>query len=226
MLGNAAPTSYDLRFSLLGIPVRVHPLFWLIAAMLGWSSKPELTVNWVGCVFLSVLVHEMGHALVARHYGWPPEIVLYGLGGYAQFSPSWGHSTSRAVKVLIAGPGAGFVLFGLVCGLEQVLISNQLVIDERWLWVYVWIHFMKDINLWWGLINLLPVFPLDGGQISRLLFMHWFPRSGYATALKLSILTAGSFAAFAFHFGQQYTAFMFFILAVESWQALRGEGRF
>lgn len=66
-------TPYDLRFQLLGMPVRVHPLFWLVAAMLGWRNENiPLVLIWVGCVFVSILVHEYGHGLVVvpsvRHH--------------------------------------------------------------------------------------------------------------------------------------------------------------
>ena len=61
-------TPYDLRFNLFGIPVRVHPLFWLVAAILGAGSDPDPIelLLWIGTVFVSILIHEMGHALAAR----------------------------------------------------------------------------------------------------------------------------------------------------------------
>jgi hypothetical protein len=55
------PTRYDLRFNLAGFPVRVHPLFWLIAVLLGYSSGDPLQILiWVVVVFVSILIHEMG----------------------------------------------------------------------------------------------------------------------------------------------------------------------
>ena len=54
-------TPYDLRFHALGIPVRVHPLFWLGAALLaGRADDLAVIVIWVACVFVSILVHEYG----------------------------------------------------------------------------------------------------------------------------------------------------------------------
>ena len=77
MLG-ASETPYDLRFHFLGIPVRVHPLFWLISAMLGWQpNNIPAVLTWIACVFLSILVHEYGHGGVARIYGCKPAIVLW-----------------------------------------------------------------------------------------------------------------------------------------------------
>ena len=72
------PTAYDLQFRVAGIPVRVHPLFWLMTLILGAQGKPgpELLI-WVAVVFVSVLAHELGHACLHRYFGQPARIVLY-----------------------------------------------------------------------------------------------------------------------------------------------------
>ncbi|MGA7498165.1 MAG: Zn-dependent protease, partial [Isosphaeraceae bacterium] len=81
MLGTST-TPYDLRFRFLDIPVRIHPLFWLMAAVLGFQENniPAVLI-WIGCVLVSILVHEYGHGLMAKHFHGSPSIVLYGLGG-------------------------------------------------------------------------------------------------------------------------------------------------
>src|SRR5437899_154170 len=57
MLAMPEPTDFDLRFRLLGIPVRVHPLFWLVTAIMGYDQHhPRLTLIWIVCVFVSILV--------------------------------------------------------------------------------------------------------------------------------------------------------------------------
>src|SRR5260221_3686115 len=122
MLGNVEPTPFDLKFSLFGIPVRVHPLFWVMAAVIGWRGKDvNLTFICVVCIFFSILIHELGHALTAQAFGWPPHIVLYSFGGYASFIPAWGHTTGRSILVLFAGPGAGFLFYAVIRGVEQML---------------------------------------------------------------------------------------------------------
>ncbi|MEZ6147021.1 MAG: hypothetical protein R3B91_16710 [Planctomycetaceae bacterium] len=83
MFGPVQPTPYDLTFSLFGIPVRVIAWFWLTAVILGFSSVhigPEYLLAWVAIVFVSILVHELGHALVAAAFGYPPRILLYHFG--------------------------------------------------------------------------------------------------------------------------------------------------
>lgn len=223
MLGNVNPTPIDLRFSLFGIPVRVHPFFWLFSALLGWNQDPRLTLVWIACVFLSILVHEFGHALTAKYFGYPPHVVLYSFGGYAAFQPYWGYTTRRAVLILFAGPGAGFLLFFVILGVQELLRRFELFPrNEEQLLLLVWaLGSLKYINLWWGLVNLLPVYPLDGGQISRHLMTHW-RRDGVDLSVKISLVVAVGCAVYFFSNQQQYAGILFALLAYESYQMLRG----
>ena len=85
------PTQYDLRFTVAGIPVRVHPLFWLIALLLGAAGDPLLLPAWVLVIFVSILIHELGHALAFRRVGQDSRIVLHMAGGLTiPESVSWG----------------------------------------------------------------------------------------------------------------------------------------
>jgi stage IV sporulation protein FB len=232
MLGNAAPTPYDLRFSLFGIPVRVHPLFWVFSAVMGWApGNLKLTAIWVGCVFVSILVHELGHALTARYYRSSPEIVLYLFGGYAAFYPIWGRSTARSILILFAGPGAGFLLYAVIHALSLAFNLQGVPPYPYAMWTvgdYVsWtVEQLEFINLWWGLVNLLPVFPLDGGQIASAGLSHWRPYDGEQLALKLSLATAIVVIALAFKFDYTYVAILFASLAFSNFEALQGGGRF
>lgn len=223
MLGNAAPTQFDLRFSLFGIPIRVHPLFWVCGAVGGWRPDDfNLTFVWIGCLFISILIHELGHALSALRFGWPPEIVLYVFGGYASYHPGRGHTTGKRVAILLAGPGAGFVLFGIVWGLEWVFRHYRLFPAGEGLKYLVYFFLqMKWVNLWWGLVNLLPVYPLDGGQISRELLTHWRYRDGLEISLKLSLVVGAAVAVFFFKQELRWPAILFAMLAVESLQNLQ-----
>ena len=68
MLGEPPRTQWDLHFPLFGFPVRVHPFFWAVALLMGFRSSPRLIdlLLWVAAVFLAILVHELGHAIVMR----------------------------------------------------------------------------------------------------------------------------------------------------------------
>ena len=87
-------TQYDVRFSVAGIPVRVSPFFWLVTLLFGASGGTDAVglLTWVAVVFVSILIHEMGHALVQRYYGWEPSIILYQMGGLATYNTGF---TSR-----------------------------------------------------------------------------------------------------------------------------------
>src|SRR5271168_3561679 len=109
-----AETPYDLRFRALGIPVRVHPLFWIMGLLMARNADglPEM-VLWVACVFFSILVHEYGHGLTAKRFGSSPSIVLW-MGGGLCSSEANRQTPLQRLAVVLWGPGAGFVLCGLV----------------------------------------------------------------------------------------------------------------
>jgi stage IV sporulation protein FB len=213
MLGQIGPTEFDLNFRAFGVPVRVHPIFWLTSAWLAWNMTPsgpqetqflpKLIVG-ILCIFVAILVHELGHALMNRRFGFHSEIVLYILGGYAT---STRHSTWRDIAVSAAGPGAGFLLFGAswlgIYAYGGVLKQNGDAISDLALHALVVSFF---INLVWNLVNLLPVSPLDGGQISREFFVWLRPRDGYAIHLQLAMLAAGAVALYSLYCYTQKTA--------------------
>jgi membrane-associated protease RseP (regulator of RpoE activity) len=148
---------------------------------------------WIACLFMSILVHEMGHAVAARYFGWPPEVFLYQFGGLAVFQPYHGYTTTRSVIVSFAGPLAGFVLGAMFLTVPfiAVLFNVELTANMEFaLMQLIWINFA------WGLVNLLPVLPLDGGQIAKALLGRFRPRDGYDLSLKLSMVVAAMAAAF------------------------------
>jgi stage IV sporulation protein FB len=231
MFGPVGTTPYDLRFRLFGIPVTVIPWFWVAALVTGWMPRtnefPSLLAIWVGCFFVSILIHEMGHALTALAFGWPPEVYLYGFGGLAVYRPTSGRTTGRSVLISFAGPAAGFVLYGLVVVAQQLIVRSawfENLGDASQLRVAYFIIQMKWINLVWGLVNLVPVLPLDGGRIAEALLIRFRPWDGPRLAAVVSVLAAGV-AAFYFvmhreRFGM-YPVFFFGILAFSNIQSMQ-----
>ncbi|RPJ20761.1 MAG: peptidase [Chloroflexi bacterium] len=239
------PTRYDLNFSLAGIPVRVHPLFWLIAVLLGSSGDILLLPIWVLVIFVSILVHELGHALAFRRYGQESRIVLHFAGGLTIPEPvSWGsgyanvaHSPNQQIFISLAGPGAGFGLAALVIGF--VLITGGSV-GTTWLLgliplplnalmpfggriLNVLVSLLLWVNVFWGLINLVPVYPLDGGNVSRHLILKADPMDGVRKSLWISVI-AGVLVALAglLLLRSLYMALLFGFLAFQSYQSLQG----
>ncbi len=236
LIGEPPRTQGDLNFVLFGFPVRVHPFFWLIALLLGMRVKDPVSVLiWVGAVFVSILVHELGHAFAIRRFGGQAWITLYGMGGLASSNDA--HRTPRTqILISAAGPAAGFafaalVIFGINLAGHEVHFVRSLV-PVRYdpfaaprLDILVW--YLLSINILWGFLNLLPVYPLDGGQIAREVLLQQNPAKGITQSLWLSVFTAACLAMFSFSRGSIYMAFMFGFLAYSSYttvQAYTGRG--
>ena len=115
-----------LRFSILGIPVQVQFWFWITMAFIGGglhaanSTEILLVVVFMFAGFLSILVHEMGHALMIRKYGLPTSITLQAFGGFASY-PAGRLDRKQSFIVTAAGPGVQFILGLLLIGLARVL---------------------------------------------------------------------------------------------------------
>ncbi len=148
-----------LSFRLFGFPVTIHASFVVIVLAFGLLSVPLVeAVVWLVVVTVSVIAHELGHAAVAAPAGGEPRIDLYGLAGLTRWNP--GRSgRGRRVAVSLAGPGAG-VLFGLL-----VLAVGTAVDPEPGTLTEFAFERAIFANMLWGLVNLLPMLPLDGGQV-------------------------------------------------------------
>jgi stage IV sporulation protein FB len=242
MLGEPAPTQYDLKFWLFGIPVRIDPWFWLVALILGYSSRdPVALASWVLAVFVSILIHELGHAFVMRAYGFRPWIVLYGMGGltcrdtgYAYRSK--GNDSLGQILISFAGPAAGFLLAAvLVLAFLGAGYGGQLSLggplgltpgvqlsNTRFAFLINQIFF---ISVAWGLVNLLPIYPLDGGQIAREILLKFNSRDGIRWSLVLSIAAAVAMAAYGLvQWQDKYVAFLFGYFAFSNYVTLQNYG--
>jgi membrane-associated protease RseP (regulator of RpoE activity) len=227
VFGIPQPTQFDLHWRMFGIDVRVHPLFWLFSAVLGWGftgGRLDSLAVWVVVVFVSVLVHELGHVLTGRIFGSSGHILLYSFGGLALGSNNLGRRWQR-ILVLFAGPLAGFLLAAVTFAtlLLVPLPSNPLLREA--------VGMVLVVNIGWGILNLLPIFPLDGGQISREVLEGSLGHRGLLISFGISV---GVAAALAVHmvwplpfipFGGHsiYNAIFFALLAVSSYQLLQAE---
>ncbi len=232
MFGTVQPTQFDFTFSLLGIPVRVSAWFWLAGVILGYSALEngvQFLLSWLLVLFVSILIHELGHALVARYFGYSPRILLYHFGGLAMFEPYFGFTKGKSIAISFAGPLAGFLFYGLVRVFEATAMPGLLrSLSEANAYLLFDVVFqLKYINLFWGLINLLPVLPLDGGQICREVCSSFSPRHGIGIALKIAIVFAGAAAVFFFSQGRTYSAMLFAMLCASNVSMLQeGRGRY
>ena len=193
MIYGDAQSSFDLRFRLLGFPVRVSPFFFLVSGLFGsgLALQPNLgwpyLFLWIGLSFISILIHELGHALAYRLFGSPAEITLHGFGGYAQ-----GYRLPRPwqrIIVSLAGPVAQLLLAGLVYGSDFFTnwSMQHLLLTATW-------TFLMWMNVVWALLNLVPVLPLDGGNVMREVLAITRVRNPDAAAHLVSVGVAGLLA--------------------------------
>jgi len=193
----------DLRFRLLGFPVSVQPAFLMllgIYALFALQRQEPLyaMISWSVVVFVSILVHELGHAQMARTFRVPVQgITLHGFGGHV--THGGGASAGQSLAISLAGPFAGLALGFGTLALSPMLPSNAVVgtIVGDLLWV----------NIGWSIVNLLPMMPLDGGNAlrsalslkwSRYKATRWAAMSGVTVGLVLvavGLKTSGIFLA-------------------------------
>lgn len=179
-----------LRFNLFGFPVAIHWSFWITAAMLSgllYANTPEqfqATLLAVAVVGVSILWHELGHTFFMRRFGGGrPNIYLYWLGGLASTQTS-GFSDKQRLVIAAAGPGAGFILAALFyfAFTMQWHLQSGLLFYALWTGLY--------INVVWSILNLIPVYPLDGGQIMEAALGGRNPRLVYQISFLVAITVA------------------------------------
>lgn len=152
-----------IHFTIFGIPVRIQPFFWITLAIIGGAGSAASSdamlriVLFIIAGFISILVHELGHALTARKFGAHSSITLQAFGGYAAYS---GVRLTRPQTFAVTAAGPVVQIF---LGLAVLfLLPNLPKITPQagyFLSTLVW------ISLAWALLNLLPILPLDGGQM-------------------------------------------------------------
>jgi Zn-dependent protease len=205
-------------FSIAGIPVTIHPAFFAVILVLGivYLGTPVYLVTWVLIATASILLHEFGHAIAFRAYGLRPSVSLVGFGGLTsadsegvdgdRFTP-WRH-----IVVSLAGPLSALLLLGVPAylvaeangfdpwtslGLRRSLDPAEVILGQV---VY--------INVGWSLLNLLPVLPLDGGNVVAAVFEIFVKDKGRRIANVISIVIAVAASVWAVTEGYTFAPIM------------------
>jgi len=143
-----------MTLRILGFPVTFHVSAWIVAAfaMITTYGRDLGASVAVGLfILLSALLHELGHAFVARAQGLDPvSILLHGFGGWTRHEPC--DTPRQQIVLTAAGPLAGLVPGLLVLGFLRIHPGTSPLPE-----IFGW------INVGWSLFNLLPMRPLDGG---------------------------------------------------------------
>lgn len=206
-----------LHFKLFGFPVTIHWMFWVILAMLfgGLDPNPSpeslkrLILSMVAA-FLSILIHELGHAFTMRHYGARASILLHSMGGLAFADRSF--SRGKSIIVSLAGPLVE-IIFGLIVwelmrrGLNGPTQVNYFLAQFAF------------ISIYWGILNLVPIYPLDGGHI----MVHTLGPRLIKVSIIISIVLAIGIGIFLLLGGSYFGGLVLGYIAYENFKRLRGQ---
>jgi Zn-dependent protease len=216
-------------FKFGGIQVYLHFSWFIVAAYeftqrVGAYERPIWSALEYLALFAIVLLHEFGHALACRQTGGIADrIVLWPLGGIAFVDPP--RRPGAVLWSIAAGPLVNVVLFPILSILLVLMRARGLAEENPDLYRFVFM--VGFINGWLLVFNLLPVYPLDGGQILRAVL--WFPlveirslQIASVIGLVGSIVLAGVFLLLGMSIF--WTAVMVFFLlsrAIAGWQSAK-----
>jgi stage IV sporulation protein FB len=202
--------------TIAGIPVRVQPAFFILIVLLGLVLYPPVyAATWVGIATASVLIHELGHAVAFRFFGLRPSITLNAMGGLTSaaidqpdappFNPG------RSIVTSLAGPLSALALLGIPAFLVihgmgvnpfslrwyhdvgMAMQTTSAGFGEDWVLAtpfQVVLGQIAYINIVWSILNLVPILPLDGGNVVASLVQLVIPRHGRRVANGLSVVAA------------------------------------
>lgn len=209
-----------LHFRIFGVPVTVQPFFWLTLAVLGAMNTGGITAGnspmglllialFVIAGFISILVHELGHAMAARMFGARVEIVLQAFGGFARYTTA-GITRLQSLIISAAGPVVQLLLGTAIYYASRMLPELQPAGAFFLFWL-IWISWV------WAIFNLLPILPLDGGRILQAAL----GRQRIHITLWISIIAAVLIALYAASVREPFIAIFLAMFGWQSWQALQ-----
>ena len=215
-----------------GHEISISPIFLVLIGVfvfLGLNSLSQLPYQlmWAPVLFGSILLHELGHAAATKKCGFgTSKIILHGFGGVA-ISRRSNEQPKDGIFIALAGPAVTFVLalvsgllwlgFGLVAGSQPPMALAV---------VGHFFALMTLANIFWLVLNLLPINPLDGGHA----LMHFFRKRGKSRtkatiqAAKISLVAIGVTALLTllvFNVGGIFLIFIFGYLGYMNWQILQ-----
>jgi membrane-associated protease RseP (regulator of RpoE activity) len=159
-----------------GVELKIAPDFWalpVLAALFVLVREQPERLGYVpvftAIVLLSVLVHEVSHAVAGLRFGAPAHKIAIGFFGGLAFFERWPPKKTEAALVLFAGPASNAVLAALTYGLLQLISPDQQVIATT-------LMMAATLNVALFVVNLLPAVPLDGGRLAWLGLQLFFDR--------------------------------------------------
>jgi stage IV sporulation protein FB len=198
------------------IPITIYSSFWIMAAvialLLGQGDFITILI-WIPVIFLSVLFHEFGHALTALLFGRKPRIELVAMGGLTYHDgdklPFW-----KQFFITLNGPVFGFMIVIAVFLLKDIPAFSAGYTGQL-------LEQILLVNIFWTVVNLLPVLPLDGGQLLRLTLEKFFPYKGLRYAFLCSAILSLGFCLLLFLTQSFLAGAIFFLFAFENFDNFR-----
>lgn len=230
-LRSSCYTTGMFEFRLFRTPIRVQLWFFILAVFIGQGLMPAdnalvAMAAWIAIVFIGVLAHEFGHALAGRMYGLVPEITLHGMGGVTSWAAGRRLSPQQNIVISVAGPAVGITLGTLalfIFGGSMFFVAAPGLVDlpregrqlvQAWIWV----------NLGWGLLNLVPIVPLDGGHIVASLahLVRGNAYRGQVAAHWVSLFVLAALGAYVLASPQWRSLWNLLLLGLLAWSNLAG----
>ena len=203
------------RFKLFGFPISIHWSFLILPILWGSQSGPDAidqtrsVLIYIIGFFISIVGHELGHALAYRSFGGSAQIMIHAMGGMAVSHGSF----NRKQKIIITSAGP---LFGLAMGIICLLLPMFLDLGSMSKYLIKFLNLMIFLNIFWSFFNLLPIIPLDGGQ----LLGHIMHEKKPVLRGQIGGITAGLAALFLFLIlGSIFGAILLGYLAYQNFKA-------
>ncbi|MFP4600933.1 MAG: site-2 protease family protein [Persicimonas sp.] len=223
-------------FTYRNVDVAVSPWYLLLMAFIVFgpllragggmqASGMASGILFAVAVTVSLLVHEFGHAFVSKHYSLSPSVLLHAFGGLCMHRPA--ETDAKDALILGAGPAAGLAL-GAGVFLAQIFVLPMLPLGSAGPVIGEFAMYLLWVNIVWSLVNLLlPIWPLDGGQLFHLGLRRFMEESrAQDLALKVSIfflIPAGIISLL--YLKQFFIGLLCFFLLMNNVSALRSGGQ-
>lgn len=180
-LGSIGRTTIAVDFTFLIL------IAFFVASFYNPAAGIHYALLWAPVLFLSILLHELAHAAAIALFGYgPSQIILGGMGGVtinARRARPW-----HDMLISLAGPLASFgIFFGAIWMYAGIPIMRR---DPM---LAAFLPLLWQANAWWGIFNLIPVSPLDGGHVVRNFFrMFLSERTAFAIAVWIGIVAGAA----------------------------------
>ncbi len=200
-------------FNINGIPIGITPWFFCLMAILAFFVADGNIVH--GIMFaivgsISIGIHEFGHATVAKRYGLNPQVILGGLGGITQYRSA---NAKQSLWITLWGPLSDLILAALSFGIILLFAYFAPSFLPEHAYMELFLSYMLWINLVWGIFNLLPIYPMDGGKLcSGIAAKFLSPNKALKVSTIISMIFCVGLAIWAFFAHQVFMIFISFYL--------------